>query len=201
MKHLACLVLLLMTAQCSRAAEPREPVLGGPCEGCEHVFEGMPPQLASQARIAPAEERGEPLVIEGTVTTAGGAPAAGIVVYAYHTDAAGVYPRSTTAHGRLRGWARTDSSGHYRFDTIRPGAYPSRDNPQHVHMHVLEPRKGTYYIDDLIFDDDPLLTKEHRENMQRGRGGKGLAHPEKDAQGVWHVRRDINLGSNIPGYE
>lgn len=201
MKPLVCLVLALTTMQCSGAAEPREPLLGGPCERCELVFEGMPAQPGSRARIAPAAEPGEAMVIEGTVTTAGGAPAAGITVYAYHTDAGGIYPRSTTLHGRLRGWAWTDASGHYRFDTIRPGAYPSRDNPQHVHMHVVEPGKGTYYIDDLVFDDDPLLTPAYRERVLRGRGGSGLTHPEKDAQGTWHVRRDITLGKNVPGYK
>lgn len=181
--------------------DAREPIIGGPCDGCEIVFEGMPEALGSQARIAPAREPGEPLVIEGTVRTARGAPADGIIVYAYHTDASGVYPRSATRHGRLRGWARTDASGHYRFATIRPGAYPGRDIPRHVHMHVIEPGRGAYYIDDVVFEDDPLLTPAYRERMRRGRGGQGITRPEKDGAGLWHVRRDILLGSNIPGYQ
>jgi protocatechuate 3,4-dioxygenase beta subunit len=161
----------------------------------------MPERLDSRANIAPGHEPGERLVIEGTVRTAGGAPAAGIIVYAYHTDAGGVYPRSATRHGRLRGWARTDASGSYRFDTIRPGAYPRRDIPQHVHMLVIEPGRGTYYIDDLVFEDDPLLTPGHRERMRRGRGDPGATRPKRDPEGVWHARRDIVLGRNIPGYE
>jgi protocatechuate 3,4-dioxygenase beta subunit len=31
----------------------REPIVGGPCEGCEAVFEGVPEHLVSRARIAP----------------------------------------------------------------------------------------------------------------------------------------------------
>lgn len=193
------LALLGMPLQCD--LPDREPVIGGPCEGCEFVFEGLPVELESRARIAPADEAGAPLVIHGIVTTSAGDPAPGIVVYAYHTDDSGVYPSAETWHGRLRGWTRTDASGRYWFDTIRPGAYPERDSPEHVHMHVLEPGKGTYYIDDVIFDDDPLLTAAHRERMRRGRGGDGLAYPVKDEQGVWQVRRDIVLGENIPGYE
>ena len=57
---------------------------------------------------------------------ADGAPAAGIIVYAYQTDATGIYPRGSTRHGRLRGWVRTDEAGRYRFDTIRPGAYTQK---------------------------------------------------------------------------
>jgi protocatechuate 3,4-dioxygenase beta subunit len=189
--------LLLLALFWSLATAAREPVLGGPCEGCEHVFEGQPATLDAQARIAAADEPGAALVIEGVVTKADGTPAPGIVVYAYHTDAAGIYPSGSTAHGRLRGWVRSDAQGRYRFDTIRPGAYPGRTIPQHVHMHVIEPGRGTYYIDDVVFDDDPLLTAAQRRQMLRGRGGNGLAHPARDAQGAWQVRRDIRLGANI----
>ncbi len=184
------------------APPPREPVLGGPCEGCEHVFSGMPDSLETRARIVDPVSGDEPMALEGRVTTRDGEPAPGIVVYAYHTDSGGIYPREDgdTPHGRLRGWALTDGEGRYRFDTIRPGGYPGTGIAQHVHMHVLEPGVGTYYIDDVIFDDDPRLTEAVRPGYMKGRGGTGLAVPEKDEQGVWRVRRDIVLGRNIPGY-
>jgi protocatechuate 3,4-dioxygenase beta subunit len=181
-------------------ASAREPVIGGPCEGCEYVFEGMPAELHRDARIASAGEPGEALTIQGVVTDADGAPAAGVVVYAYQTNAKGIYPRAANAHGSLRGWARTDTEGRYRFDTIRPAAYPNSTIPQHVHMHVIEPGRGTYYIDDVLFDDDPLLTPQRRRQMLHGRGGNGVSQPVKDAAGVWQLRRDIRLGASIPGY-
>lgn len=174
----------------------QEPVIGGPCEGCELVFEGLPTKLASTARIAPSTEPGEPLVIDGTVRDLDGSPAAGIVIYAYHTDAGGIYPRGTTRHGALRGWTITDANGRYRFETIRPGSYPNRRAPQHVHMHVIEPGRATYYIDDIHFSDDPLLTDRER-NRARPRGGNGLASPAKDDAGTWHVQRDIVLRLNV----
>ena len=180
----------------AKAAEP-EPVLGGPCEGCEWVFDSMPAQLSSTARIAPVNEPGTPLVIEGVVRSGDGKPAPGIIVYAYHTDDTGIYPRAQNRHGRLRGWARTDAEGRYRFDTIRPRAYPGRKIPEHVHMHVIEPGKGTYYLDELRFTDDPLIADANRATDERG--GKGLARPERAETG-WRVRRDIVLGRNIPGY-
>ena len=181
-------------------ASAEEPVIGGPCEGCRNVFVGMPDDLTSSARIAPPDEPGEALVIEGTVTRRDGKAAAGIIVYAYHTDAEGIYPDAETRHGRLRGWALTDASGHYRFDTIRPASYPNTRINQHVHMHVIEPGVATYYIGDLVFDDDPLLSESQRERYTSGRGGSGLGHPEKDDSGEWRVRRDITLGKGVPGY-
>jgi protocatechuate 3,4-dioxygenase, beta subunit len=178
-------------------AAPNEPVIGGPCEGCEWVFDGLPGNIESNARIAPSTEPGRPLVIEGIVTTLAGAPAPGTIIYAYHTDDTGIYPPAGNRHGTLRGWARTDAQGRYRFDTIRPRAYPSREIPEHVHMHVIETSKGTYYIDELRFTDDPLNGDGNRRTA--GRGGSGLAAPIS-RNGVWYVRRDIVLGRNIPGY-
>jgi protocatechuate 3,4-dioxygenase beta subunit len=62
-------------------------------------------------------------------------------------------------------------------------------------MHVIEPGRGTYYIDNLEFTDDPLNTPSNRQT--RHRGGKGLATPEKRGDS-WHARRDIALGLDIP---
>lgn len=188
-------------------APAREPVVGLPCEGCEAVFVGMPAAPPAQARIAPVGEPGEPLRIRGIVLGAGGKPAAGIIVYAYQTDANGHYPRDPgpaaqagVRHGRLRGWTRTDAEGEYRFETIRPAGYPGTDIPQHIHMHVLEPGRCTYYIDDILFTDDPRLSAEERETHDRGRGGSGIVTPERGPDGGWQVRRDIRLGENVPGY-
>lgn len=193
-------LVLLPWVLLSLACGAQEPVLGGPCEGCEWVFEGKPKAPPSEARIAPEGEPGRPLVIRGTVRDLAGRPVPGTVVYAYHTDAGGIYPPAATRHGRLRGWAAADAKGEYAFRTIRPGAYPGRSAPEHVHVHVIEPGKGTYWIDDLVFDDDPLLGPEARRQMLRGRGGEGLGKPVKGADGVWTVRRDIVLGQGVPGY-
>ncbi len=192
-------VMAVLAAWEAQAA-PREELAGGPCEGCEAVFVGRPDRLRAHARIAPIGERGEPLAIDGVVRDATGAAVAGVIVYAYHTDASGRYPASPRGtahhHGRLRGFARTGPDGAYRFTTIRPGAYPGRDEPQHVHLHVVEPGRCTYYIDDIVFTDDPLLTAEQRRRAP-GRGGLGIATPTRDRAGTWHVRRDIVLGAGV----
>lgn len=183
-----------------------EPVVGLPCEGCEAVFDGQPSTIPSHARIAPVGEPGEPLFLWGTVTNAAGNPQADVIVYAYHTDQGGLYPPTTAAvgkaarrHGRLRAWARTDRRGRYQFDTIRPGSYPGRDTPEHIHLHVIETGRATYYIDDAMFRDDPKLTPQQEQSLTHGRGGTGVAVPQR-RNGKWFVRRDIVLGVGIPGY-
>ncbi len=196
--------LVVLTAAGERE---REPIIGGPSEDAEAVFVGLSATPASQSRLAPPDEPGEPMRIEGVVRDQRGRPVAGVIVYAYHTDKSGRYPRDSDTrqtaaarHGRLRGWATSDDGGRYVFETIRPGGYPFSRDPAHVHMHVIEPGRCTYYIDDILFADDPRLTPEQRQRLIRGRGGEGLAVPVKDVAGRWIVRRDIVLGANVPGY-
>lgn len=194
----ACIVLACtVPAAAGGQAVEQVPVIGGPCEGCEAVFVGMPDSLSWHARIAPEDEPGEPMVIRGTVHGPDGEPAPGVVVYAYHTNARGEYPPNEAytgharRHGELRAWVRTDGRGRYRFETIRPGSYPGRETPAHVHMHVIEPGCCTYYISSVRFRDDPLLPDDARPSAD-ARGGPGLVDPTREG-GVWVVERDIRL--------
>jgi len=207
-----CAIAVLATSPgCTDATgedlvEGRVPVVGLPCEGCDEVFRGLPDAPPSTVRIAASDEPGEPMRLECRVTHPDGTPAPGTIVYAYHTDAGGEYPDDVgpegvrSRHGRLRAWATADEEGWVRFDTIRPGGYPGTRTPAHVHLHVIEPGCCTYYVDDVIFTDDPRLTPAHREEMSRGRGGSGVVTPSRTEDGVWIVRRDIVLGEAIPGH-
>jgi protocatechuate 3,4-dioxygenase beta subunit len=201
------LLLLAAPAACQDSLAEREPIVGLPCEGCEGIFVGRPDSLGPTARLAPEDEPGEPMVISGTVFHQDGQVAPGVIVYAYQTNADGVYPRTevlrgteASAHGGLRGWARTDREGQYEFRTIRPGAYPNRDIAEHVHMHILEPGCCTYYLTGIHFTDDPLLTADDRRRTMEGRGGNALVTPRRNQDGVWVVERDIILGRGVPGY-
>jgi protocatechuate 3,4-dioxygenase beta subunit len=175
---------------------------------CIGPYEGMPATITSHERIAPLSEPGEPLTVTGRVLGPDGRPRAGVIVYGYQTDSHGVYPavvpprsRASNYHGRLRGWARSDAQGRYTFDTIRPGSYGG--NPEHIHMHVIEPGCATYIIDELMFAGDPMflrLTPEQRQSETPGRGGPGIGKLRRKGKG-WEVTRDIHLGENIPGYE
>ena len=114
-------------------AAAAEPVVGLPCEGCEAVFQGMPKELTSRTTITARGEPGEKLVLTGRVLGADGKPRANVIVYAYQTDAAGIYPppekslsRWADRHGRLRGWVASGADGRYTFDTIRPASIPAR---------------------------------------------------------------------------
>jgi len=200
-QSLLTLIALLAVPACAQQV----PVVGGPCEGCEAVFVGLPDDLGSSSRIAPEGEPGTPLVIEGTVRNPTGDPVPGVIVYAYHTDDGGVYPPIDSLggswagrHGQLRSWVRSGPVGQYRFETIRPGAYPNGREPAHVHLHIIEPGRCTYYLTSIHFMDDPLAEPDQPGDP---RGGPGLVTPRRTASGGWIVTRDITLGANVPGYD
>jgi protocatechuate 3,4-dioxygenase beta subunit len=193
-------------AQTSHRQRPSTRVVGGACEGCESIYEAMPQQLSWQTEIATASEPGERLEMSGIVYQADGkTPAPNVILYVYHTDATGHYTPTPNAtgwirrHGHLRGWMKTNASGEYKFATIKPAPYPSRDSPAHIHPIIKEPDKNEYYIDEYVFDDDPLLTREKRSQLEN-RGGSGIVRLSRNSSGVWAGGRNMILGLNIPHY-
>lgn len=117
----------------------------------ERAQQQRPSDLSSTARIAPASEPGDPLVIRGRLLNTSGSAVPNAIVFAYHTDRGGLYDRRENGpHSwRLRGWARTDADGRFTFETIRPGSYPSSNNPPHVHFTAFLPNGERYHAGEL----------------------------------------------------
>ena len=122
-----------------------------------------PAGVTSAGRIAPTSEPGTPFVVHATLLDPAGKPAAGVQVFAYQTDRTGIYATPGAADPwRLKGWAVTDAQGRFEFRTIRPGPYPGGAVPAHIHLIFTTTCCGRQ-ASELVFDDDPLITKEFRE--------------------------------------
>jgi protocatechuate 3,4-dioxygenase, beta subunit len=192
----------LVSACGSRAAAPAQDRARADlydCEGCEASTERSAADLAPHLQLAAAAEPGERMILTGRALLLDGrTPAAGVVIYAHHTNAAGLYANGTPEtewsrrHGRLRGWVATDADGQYRFDTIKPAPYPSRDLPAHVHLYIADPGRRPYYIDDVVFAGEFGVTPAYRANMPL-RGGDGVVTLARDANRTWRANRDIVL--------
>ncbi len=199
------LLLVISTACYGQKDDGKRRIVGGPCEGCEAAFEFGNANLGAALTIQGYDEGSPKITISGTVYHIDSkTPAKGIILYFYHTDRNGIYPTIgdekgwASRHGYLRGWAKTDASGKYTLNTIRPAAYPNGRAPEHIHVTVLEPGKTPYYIDDIFFDDDPLLDHNHRQKLAN-RAGSGIVTLKKDGN-KYVATRNIVLGLNIPGY-
>jgi protocatechuate 3,4-dioxygenase beta subunit len=161
----------------------------------ERAQQAKPVRLESIARIAPADEPGTPLVIEGRVYQSDGrTPAPGVTVFAYHTDARGQYdgPAAVPHSWRLRGWAVTDAEGRFTFRTIRPASYPESTVPQHVHVTIEGPQLQRRWTTEIEFEDDPKIGARARE-QSRAAGLFGGVRPVATRDGIDHVSFNIRI--------
>ncbi len=172
------------------------------CEASEPVEAAVPRTERSFAVLAGPDEPGEPLEVSGVVFEPDGTtPAAGVVLYVYHTDSAGYYRHVRDAPPRLRAWLVTDEQGRYRYRTIRPAPYPGDEIPAHIHTQLWNERFPPQYGTDLEFADDPLLPPEELERSARlGRFGF-VVKPMRDEEGVLRATHDLRLAETGDDFE
>lgn len=215
MRHLkikaltVCIFLLLYNCkgqQNKKREQKQEQNVGGPCEGCEAVFEYGNKKLGSKDTLPGFEKNTQKLMITGTIFKKDGkTAAANVIAYIYHTNGQGIYETKgyetgwAKRHGYIRGWIKTNKNGKYTFYTFMPAAYPNRKEPVHIHLTIKEPNRNAYYLDAYHFDDDPLLSADKRKT-HKNRGGSGIVTPKVE-NGILTIRRNLILGKNIPDYE
>jgi protocatechuate 3,4-dioxygenase beta subunit len=171
------------------------------------MYVGMPATINSSDTSAGWTEKGQKLLVTGTVYKLDGrTPAQNVIIYYWHTDNDGLYsPRQGMSekakrHGHIRGWIKTDEKGKYSIYTIRPAPYPNDVIPAHIHLSIKEHDiDNEYYPDDINFDDDKLLIPYFKRYPQENRCGSGVVRVllNGDTQIAEH---DIILGLNIPNY-
>lgn len=200
-----CFVILFSSCVKSQSKHQVLQLIGGPCEGCEAIFEYGDKVLKPVDTLPLFMKLKNPIKISGKVLNSDGkTPANNVILYVYHTNDKGIYPSTDKSvgwerrHGYIRGWIKTDENGNYTFYTSRPDSYPNTTISQHIHITIKEPDKNEYYIEDFYFDDDPNLTNaiKHRKLP---RGGSGIISLTQSGN-IKEAKRTIILGLNIPNY-
>lgn len=202
---------IVLTALISSCTNPQNQntarLAGGPCEGCEAVFEYGDKKLSPVDTLPDFQKSENKLKVEGIVYLPDGkTPAEDVIVYFYHTNREGIYASEKNAkgwarrHGYNRGWIKTDENGYYAFYTIKPGSYPNSNIPAHIHFTVLEPDGKYYYIADCNFKGDIFLT-DREINPDSPRGGNSGLLDLKQEGNLLTGTRNIILGKNIPDYD
>ncbi len=187
--------------------------VGGNFENSEFTYYGIPKQVSPIDTSAAWSQDGQKILLTGTVYLVDGkTPAPGVLLYYYQTNTGGRYLHKPEVqrsmppnelgqtHGYIRGWVKTGKDGKYFIYTVRPGSYPTSEEPAHVHVTVKEPNElNEYYIDDFLFEDDTFLTPAKRNRLQQ-RAGSGIV-TMNEKNGILTGERNIILGLNIPDYE
>jgi protocatechuate 3,4-dioxygenase beta subunit len=116
-----------------------------------------------RAVLVDQSDRGERLVIAGTVLTMKCEPVAGAVLDIWHADATGRYDLDGY---HFRGALTTDAQGRYELRSIVPGRYLNGDvfRPAHVHVKVRAARRRElttqlYFAGDPYNDGDPFIVE------------------------------------------
>jgi protocatechuate 3,4-dioxygenase beta subunit len=203
---LLLIVLLSSTANSQDWSESGARLVGGPCEGCEAIFEYGDNILSPVDTLPDFKDDGPKIKLTGTVfQNDGRTPAEGAILYIYHTDQNGIYTVRggetgwARRHGYIRGWVKTGKDGKYTFYTLKPGTYPSRSEPAHIHLTVLEPDGKYYWLESCLFNGDPLISEEDQNKTSLRGGGTRILYL-KNEDGLLTGTRDIILGKNVPGY-
>lgn len=186
--------------------------VGGQFENREFTYYGIPRTISATDTSSGWNQNGQKLLLTGIVYQIDSkTPAPNVLIYYYHTNTNGKYVHKVgekrsmppnelgQTHGSIRGWVKTDSLGRYFIYTVRPGVYPTRDAPAHIHVTVKEPNEiNEYYIDDFVFNDDKLVNTSFRNKMENRCGSGELRLVQKG--NLFVGERNVILGLNIPDY-
>ena len=115
------------------------------------------------------EPLGERIIVAGRVLDEDGRPVPDSLIEIWQANAGGRYRHHIDDHPAPldpnftgAGRAVTDAAGHFRFVTIKPGAYPWRNHPNawrpaHIHFSLFGPAFVTRLVTQMYFPGDPLF--------------------------------------------
>lgn len=169
------------------------------CEWCG--TSEAPSSVGSHTMVVPLTEPGERIFISGKVYQEDGVtPAPNVMIYVYHTNVAGKYPKRNDLtgngqrHGYLRGWMKTDARGAYSFETIYPGYYPGNNSePSHIHYVLQPPGWEEYWIASLLFEGDDRVMEQNLDEVEREGGFSNIVNLEFNNKGYREGERNIIL--------
>ncbi|MBS1120071.1 MAG: Catechol 1,2-dioxygenase 1 [Deltaproteobacteria bacterium] len=129
----------------------------GTCEVTADNIEGpfYKPGAPARAVLVGDRDRGERLVLGGTVRTTACTPVAGAVLELWQADARGGYDNDGWG---LRGTLTTDALGRWQVRTIMPGRYLDGRRYRPMHIHIKLRARGLHALTtQLYFEGDPYL--------------------------------------------
>jgi protocatechuate 3,4-dioxygenase beta subunit len=183
----------------------------GPLFGAERVG----PNDADLTRQHTDEPVGQRIIVHGRVLDANARPVPDTLIEIWQANAAGRYhhtrdnwPAPLDPNFTGCGRTVTDSDGHHRFTTIRPGAYPWKNHrnawrPAHIHFSLFGRAFTQRLVTQMYFPGDPLFFQDPIFNSvrdERARLRLVAAYDHDATQEEWALgfRWDIVLRGTHP---
>jgi protocatechuate 3,4-dioxygenase beta subunit len=129
----------------------------------------LKPNDADLTRRSTGEPLGQRIVVSGRVIDEDGKPVRNSLIEVWQCNAAGRYFHAKDQHDapldpHFQGFGKmlTDEQGHYRFVSIKPGAYPWRNHPNawrpsHIHFSLFGNAYAQRLVTQMYFPGDPLF--------------------------------------------
>jgi protocatechuate 3,4-dioxygenase, beta subunit len=142
--------------------------LTGPLLGAERVRPGD----NDLTTWGGGEAVGQRIVVHGQVRDSDGRAVPDSLVEVWQANAGGRYRHVNDQwrapldpHFAGAGRVLTDSTGHYSFTTVRPGAYPWRNHhnawrPAHIHFSLFGRSFTQRLVTQMYFPDDPMFFQD-----------------------------------------
>ena len=140
----------------------------GPLFGAERVQPGDD----DLTQFDGGEAVGQRIVVHGRLLDSDGCAVPNALIEVWQANAGGRYrhvndqwPSPLDPHFAGLGRTVTDGDGHYRFTTIKPGAYPWKNHPNawrpaHIHFSVFGQAFTQRLVTQMYFPDDPLFFQD-----------------------------------------
>jgi protocatechuate 3,4-dioxygenase beta subunit len=157
----------------TRARVPHQPLLRAPHTLTEtsapQFTQAFCPPRADLSTLGGRQAQGERIVVAGRLLDEDGRPVRHAMVEVWQANAAGRYDHPLDTHDapldpNFSGQGRifTDAEGWYRFQTVKPGAYPWRNHqnawrPNHIHFSLFGAGMAQRMVTQMYFPGDPLL--------------------------------------------
>lgn len=127
---------------------------------------------ADMTRQHGGEPQGQRIIVQGRVLDSDGRPVPHSLIELWQANAGGRYRHvrdrwDSPVDPNFSGLGRvmTDASGHYRFITVKPGAYPWKNHlnawrPAHIHFSLFGRAFTQRLVTQMYFPDDPLFFQD-----------------------------------------
>ena len=161
----------------TRLRSPRTPLVllpGSLTEVTGPLFAGdrIAPNDDDLTRQHEGEPIGQRIIVHGYVRDGDGRAVADTLVEIWQANAGGRYRHvvdnwPSPLDPNFSGYGRvvTDTDGHYRFTTIRPGIYPWGNHPNawrpaHIHFSLFGRAFAQRLVTQMYFPDDPMFSRD-----------------------------------------